>query len=66
MHLMKLKQLQITMVSLMTYHSFLLKNFPIGNLGLSYTKTDKEYNQVDTFVHPSIVRNDDVENYSFH
>ena len=40
------------------------KNFPIGNLGLSYTKTDKEYNQVDTFVHPSIVRNDDVENYS--
>ena len=40
------------------------ENFPIGNLGLSYTKTDKEYNQVDTFVHPSIVRNDDVENYS--
>ena len=40
------------------------KNFLIGNLGLSYTKTDKEYNQVDTFVHPTIVRDDNVENYS--
>ena len=33
-------------------------------MGLSYTKTDKEYNQVDTFVHPTIVRDDNVENYS--
>ena len=40
------------------------KNFAIGNLGLSYSITNKEYNQVDTFVHPTIIRNDDVENYS--
>ena len=32
-------------------------------MGLSYTKTDKEYNQVDTFVHPTI-EDDNVENYS--
>ena len=40
------------------------KSFSIGSLGLSYTKTEKDYNQVDTFVHPTIIRNDDVENYS--
>ena len=41
------------------------KNFAIGNLGLSYSLTNKEYNEADTaLVHPTIIRNDDIENYS--
>ena len=47
-----------------TYSLSYSKNFAIGSLGLSYSITDKEYNQVDTFIHPTIIRNDDVENYS--
>ena len=47
-----------------TYTLSYSKNFAIGSLGLSYSITNKEYDQVDTFVHPTIIRNDDVENYS--
>ncbi|WP_440690714.1 hypothetical protein [Candidatus Pelagibacter sp. HIMB1782] len=39
-------------------------NFPISSFGISYSKTDKEYNQIDSFIHPSIIRNDNVENYT--
>lgn len=47
-----------------TYSFSYSKNFAIGNLGLSYSITDKKYNQVDTFVHPTIIRKDDVKDYS--
>ena len=38
------------------------KNFKIGNLGLTYSISDKKYKEADTvFIHPTITRKDDSE-----
>ena len=38
------------------------KNFKIGNLGLTYSISDKKYKEADTvFIHPTIIRKDDSE-----
>jgi len=38
------------------------KNFKIGNLGLTYSLSDKDYQKADTFVHSTIVRKDNIKN----
>lgn len=40
------------------------KNFAIGNLGLTYSHSDKSYDQADSFVNSSIIRNDNVDSYT--
>ena len=40
------------------------KNFTIGNLGLTYSHSDKSYDQADSFINSNIIRNDQVDSYT--
>ena len=40
------------------------KNFAIGNLGLTYSHSDKSYDQADSFINSNIIRNDQVDSYT--
>ena len=41
-----------------------IKNFAFGNLGLSYSYSDKLYDKADSFVNSNIIRHDKVDNYT--
>ena len=40
------------------------KNFAIGNLGFSFTHSDKDYDEADSFINSNIVRKDETNTYS--
>ena len=40
------------------------KNFAIGNLGITYSHSDKSYDKADSFVNSSIIRNDQSDSYT--
>ena len=40
------------------------KNFAIGNLGITYSHSDKSYDKADSFVNSNIIRNDQSDSYT--